>query len=154
MQEVQEVSSVVRRYHFIRYFSFQYTEKCPIHSELRIRYDIYMPAERVYTCLRCRETWHSEPQTNSCAARASQKTKPTLIVCSSASLSCSLSPLLKHYRIAAKWLDRRNRGVKTLPETGIASHRKKKRQQQKWQCNHPTSYFDFFNTQIHCKLHN
>ena len=29
-------------------------------------------------------------------------------------------------------------------KTGIASHRKKKRQQQKWQCNHPTSYFDFF----------
>ena len=48
-----------------------------------------MPAESVYTCLRGRETWHCEPQTNSCIARASQKTKSTLIVCALASLSCS-----------------------------------------------------------------
>jgi len=27
-------------------------------------------------------------------------------------------------------------------KTGIAGHRKKKRQQQKWQCNHLTCYFD------------
>ena len=47
------------------------------------------PPESVYTCLRGRETWHCEPQTNSCIARASQKTKSTLIVCALASLSCS-----------------------------------------------------------------